>query len=361
SESTTTGTLDPKAPLAPPANVVAEVGNIPGSLGNGPYGTVELQWFAPQSDAASGVMYNVYRRLTGSTSCYGPPLPNLFHVEANLAFYSGSISLQAETVEDNTAPYLVTACYAIAAVDGSGEGPKSQEVCATPYEKLSPSETQWGVQNWPNPAVNIDNSGGSQSSAVTVVLTWNEIPQSGNSGMGGYAASGYVISRSSNGGATFNSLTTVAESVNATTANQLTYVDTVSKGESYVYDITPLDSAGNLGVPYNLKTVQIPSGQNSLYIYRNSFDPMTGGSVNIQVGLQQSGNFWVKIYTLNGEYVNTVIPTTYSWGQSNSPYLSTVYTWNGTNSRGQTVASGVYLIHLQGPGFSTDGRVAVIK
>jgi fibronectin type 3 domain-containing protein len=358
--------LQPAAPLAPPSNILAVPGNA----------SVTLNWVTTLSDAGAGGLYNVYRRaLTATPSVYGPPLPNLFHVGPTAASYPSSpisVSLLVESLVD-VAPQglpanpqnLVGVCYCIAAVNGSGEGPKSKEVCVTPFNPVAPCD--------PRLYLNVTNT-------TEVSLSWLAIPQTGNtvtstcqsqSGVssidstgGGYAVASYTVLRSSDGGISYSPIGGVAEPLSATVTTMMAFTDPNQKvGVSYYYRVVPVDDHGNEGLSYDIKFVDIPSGQNNLYVFRNSFDPATGGSVDVQVGLQNAGTFWVKVYTLNGEYVNTIIPPSQASpnGADGNQWLSPRYTWNGKNSSGQTVASGVYLIHLEGTGFHTDARVAVIK
>lgn len=355
--------FQPSAPLLPPTNITAQPGNK----------SVSLWWVTTQSDAAAGGVYNVYRRNEGSggvATAYGPPLSNLFHVGPTVASYpvsSGiSVTLLVQSLVDGPTPTpvpnLTPVCYAITAVNGSGEGPKSKEVCTTPFNAIDPSAFGGGA--FLNLAI---------TNTTAVALSWAAIPLSGNAGVGGYSMlpsaspfiAGYNVYRSDDGGNTYNRLgrlPTQQQPPNATESTPVLYSDTTTaQAHSYYYRVLPYDNGGNEGLPYDLKFVDIPSGKNALYIFRNSFNPATGGTVPVQCGLQGSGTYWIKVYTLNGEYVNTIVPPSQAMGGPNNPWLSPQAVWDGRNAQGQTVASGVYLIHLEGPGYRADGRVAVIK
>ncbi|HTB22712.1 MAG TPA: hypothetical protein VK914_08410 [bacterium] len=349
--------LEPVAPLPAPASLSATVGGYPN--------LVTLDWVSTQSDTSAGATYNIYRRLEySSTTCtsaptYGPPLADGFHVGPSPYSSYGDVTLAANVFVDGSPgepdppQNRVPVCYAVSAVDAAGEGPKSQEVCVTPYNPLAPVNDAWSASIF---------------NTTQVRLQWYDVPAAGNGANGGYATLGYEVERSSNDGNTFTQIAFVNETPGATSSTQQIYTDTnldadgvAVKGVSYYYNIYPVDVSNNAGTGYGIKTVDIPSGTNSLYVYRNSFDPVRGGFVPIQCGLQQPGTYWIKIFTLNGEYVNTIIPPTHEDGQPSNPYLSPQVDWFGNNSRGETVASGVYLIHLQGPGYISDARVAVIK
>ncbi len=76
--------------------------------------------------------------------------------------------------------------------------------------------------------------------------------------------------------------------------------------------------------------------------YPNPFNPST----TLAFDLAQSGHVSLKIYAVDGSYIATVHDGTLGAG------LHT-YEWNGTDQRGQPVASGVYLAELRAP----DGRL----
>jgi hypothetical protein len=277
-------------------------------------------------------------------------------VGPTLVAYPGNVTLLVEAYTDglngvSPPANLVPVCYAIATVNSVGEGPKSADVCTTPFKALDPSQFPGGN------ALTLAISG-----TTSVSLNWADIPVAGNSGNGGYAVEGYEILRSQDGGATYTQVGTVPEPASATAATMGQFVDSnKATGASYYYRVAPVDAGGNLGLSYAIKFVDIPSGQNALYVFKNSFNPARGETVAVQCGLQESGNFWIKVYTLNGEYVNTLMPATRSQGSPSVPWLSAQVLWDGRNASGQTVASGVYLIHLEASGYRADARVAVIK
>jgi flagellar hook assembly protein FlgD len=111
----------------------------------------------------------------------------------------------------------------------------------------------------------------------------------------------------------------------------------------------------------NLLEVVIPTGQNAIHLFCNAFNPAKGGVAPVQYSLQQNGHVWMKVYTLGGEFVRTLFDEQVSGASVTSPYLSAKISWDGRNDQGVTVASGVYLVHLEAPGFHSDARVAVIK
>jgi hypothetical protein len=137
--------------------------------------------------------------------------------------------------------------------------------------------------------------------------------------------------------------------------------DSTGYGAAYTYRVVPVDSAGNEGYSYSLQTVVIPAALNAILVYANAFNPAVGQKLPLQFALQEPGRVWVKIFTLNGEYVATIFDETVPEASPEAPFLSDRKDWDGRNADGQRVASGVYLIHMQGPSFRQNARVAVIK
>lgn len=327
--------MTPRGPLRPPANLTAIAGD----------GTVALRWVVAQSDALLNAKFNVYRRLASGT--YSGPLPDLFHRGPDSSVFV-NVSLVVVTLSDH--PLLdppvdkTSYCYCLAAVNSWGEGPKSREMCVTPFKPLQPPA---GGQR-----LNLTVSG-----KKDIYLAWAAaLPLSGV-GEGGYDVQGYRVYRSQDGGNTYMMLTQVA----AVAAPHYTDQSTVF-GAAYLYRVVPLDTNNNEGLSYSLETVVIPAAKNALLIFKNAFNPAVGESVPMQYSLQEPGHAWVKVYTLNGEFVKVVFDEdTPIHAGDGGVYLSDKKTWDGTNADGQVVASGVYLIHLEANGFRANARVAVIK
>jgi len=87
----------------------------------------------------------------------------------------------------------------------------------------------------------------------------------------------------------------------------------------------------------------------------NLFRPLLGQSMTVDVTIFDSGNVSLKIYTLDGRLVKTLFDAFQPTGSFTAP------PWNGTNSDGKVVASGVYFIHLLGPKLEDKKKIVVIK
>jgi hypothetical protein len=275
-------------------------------------------------------------------------LPELFQLGPEAGAYVGDITqilmswrdgTNAATKPVNRQAY----CYCLAVVNSAGEGPKSMEVCATPFLPLGPPAggTVLGLE---------------VVGKKDVKLQWaTAVPVDLSRAAEAYSLVGYRIYRSENGGNTYALLSETASTTQV-------YTDTSTVfGLAYLYRVVPFDSGGNEGLSYSLQTVVIPASRNAVLVFKNAFNPAVGETLPVQFSLQQPGHAWVKVFTLNGEYVATLFDEDVPAASGDVPYLSQKLTWNGANAAGQIVASGVYILHLEATGFRTNARVAVIK
>lgn len=325
--------MAPQGPPSPPSALIA----VPGD------GTVTLRWVATSAVAASGAKYNVYRRQAGAD--YGSAIPELYQVGPELSDLVGLpavvLTLRDGSGAASPPQNKVNYVYSISSVNKWGEGPKSQEISVTPFRPLDP-----GMNSAANRALGL-----SVLNKKDIALSWGATPDQAASD--GYALASYRVYRSQNGGNNYDLLATLTSTA---------YVDlSTSYGGAYTYRVVPVDVAGNEGYSYTLQTVVIPAAVNSVLLFRNAFNPAIGEQLPVQYAIQQSGHVWVKVFTLNGEYVATIFDEDVPNASADQPFLSSRKTWDGHNSEGQLVASGVYLIHLEAPGYRQNARVAVIK
>ena len=353
----TLAVMNPVWPQPAPKALTALAGNA----------QVTLRWVANQADANLGGTYNVYRRQLGlGPSDYGASavLPWLQQVGPSARDYTGGGAGQlVETLSDPPASLssvpapgppsnTFTYCYSIAVVDGQGEGPRSAEVCASPFLPLAAPL---------NVSVTVATSAVVAGTSPSLWIGWTGCPS--QSGMGGYAVLGYRVYRSQDGG---NNFTQVGGLVLPPGSGSSPYAYGVSDtttafGASYLYRVVGVDTQFNEGTTSRLVPALIPTGDNAIHVYRNAFDPARGEVLPVQYSIQQNGHAWMKVYTMSGEYVTTLFDETVSGAGPQQPYLSAKINWDGKNSQGQTVASGVYLLHLEAPGYHANARVAVIK
>ncbi len=93
----------------------------------------------------------------------------------------------------------------------------------------------------------------------------------------------------------------------------------------------------------------------SLTPLNNVFDPSLGQSTTIRYYFKSDGRVTLKVYTLQGRLIRTLIDDVRGAGVYSDA------SWDGKNDDGVTVASGIYLVHIEAPNFSNSQKVAVVK
>ena len=88
--------------------------------------------------------------------------------------------------------------------------------------------------------------------------------------------------------------------------------------------------------------------------FNNVFNPNRGGKTTIRYDVEGSGKLTMKLYSRSGAYVATVY-------EGDVPAGKGAVDWNGRNASGFVVASGVYLLKIEGPGLNKTVKVAVVK
>ncbi len=86
----------------------------------------------------------------------------------------------------------------------------------------------------------------------------------------------------------------------------------------------------------------------------NNYFRQGSGWTTIWYKIDKPGNVILKLYTIDGKLVNTLVDEYKTTGE----YFAL---WTGRNSEGKYVASGIYLIHLEAPGISTTKKICVVK
>src|SRR5205809_158605 len=186
----------PTAPAGPPGapqGLVATAGDA----------TVTLTWSAPSSNGGSPITnYRIYR----GTSSNGETL------KATI----GNVLTYTDTSVTNGVTYY----YQVSAMNGAGEGPRSNEASATPSAPPPPSTP-------PSAPTNLVATVGN----AQVGLTW-QTPASN----GGSPITNYKIYRGTTSG---------GETLVATIGNQLSYSDGgLTNGVTYYYQVSALNNVG---------------------------------------------------------------------------------------------------------------------
>lgn len=125
---------------------------------------------------------------------------------------------------------------------------------------------------------------------------------------------------------------------------------------SYTVNVKALDSAGNWGPVATFFFIYVKATPTaSAFTPRgNVFNPKLGQSMTLNYALAQSGRVKAVLLTMQGEPVKTLVDADLPVGNYSTP-------WRGDNDGGRTVATGIYLLVIEAPGYRKTLKVAVIK
>jgi hypothetical protein len=84
--------------------------------------------------------------------------------------------------------------------------------------------------------------------------------------------------------------------------------------------------------------------------YPNPFNPST----TIAFGIPQAGEVTIAIYNLKGQLICTLVSGAVAAGRHQ-------VVWDGTDSTGEKVASGVYIYRLEAKGFVANKKLVLMK
>ena len=176
----------------------------------------------------------------------------------------------------------------------------------------------------------------------TVNLTWSTATEVNNYG--------FDVERSS-GNSGWQKIGFVAGSGNSNSTKNYSFTDKPSGGTSFSYKLKQIDVDGSFQY-YDPVTVSlaVSSAPQLLQNSPNPFNPST----TIKFYIPNASDVSIKIYDIMGREVTTLINQQATAGYHN------VY-WNGKNSRGENVASGVYLYRLTAGNFSETKKMNLLK
>ncbi|HRQ44203.1 MAG TPA: hypothetical protein PLB12_07630 [Candidatus Goldiibacteriota bacterium] len=279
---------------------------------------VRLVWTSISPDS-----YSVYRKTTQTAAEFGPP------IAYNLGF-------DVKEYVDSSVMNNVTYIYAVAAVNDSGEGPKSNPVAATPYlAAVIPADASIRYE--------IDNK-------KDVKLWWNAASD------GTYQVAGYSVFRSRDNGFTYTHLTITPSVITG-------YTDTSTEWDNnYLYMVRVVDSGGNTDATYTPLKVELPLPKNKIRVFSNLVDLSKGEKLKLKYLLVKSGKVKLFVTTLSGVHVRTLVEADLEPDISKDrPFESADIFWDGTNQSGKKAASGAYLLILEMEGVRVIEKVAVVK
>jgi Zn-dependent metalloprotease len=119
--------------------------------------------------------------------------------------------------------------------------------------------------------------------------------------------------------------------------------------EVFGYNVTGSTISLGLSNPLNLTT-----NLSDVHAWNNVFNPANGQKTTVRYDLTAPGHLTMRLYSLNGALVATLFDGDVTAGKGSVD-------WTGHNNAGSTVASGIYLLQVQGPGLNKMQKIAVIK
>ncbi len=181
-----------------------------------------------------------------------------------------------------------------------------------------------------------------------------------------YPLGGYSVYRSSDGGGTYQLVSIFGSGVTSC-------LDPVSilNETSYTYTVYAFDAPPNVNTsdpnmihqsPYG--TILAPSLSTSTALDRNSLRPFGAPNeqvVDIRFVVTSPGNVQIKVYSLSGTFIKQLVNRNFGIGIFGGPGDPNPVQWDGRNTNGNLVASGVYLITTEMNGLQQIDKIAVIK
>lgn len=143
---------------------------------------------------------------------------------------------------------------------------------------------------------------------------------------------------------------TVTASVNISGLSTATYTGTITIADSNASN-TPQTIAVTLSV-----TTTAAGSEDEIVTLQNNvmnFATNPSAQVDISFDIAQSGNVMIKIYTLDGVLVKTLLDENQSAGTISEQ-------WNG-KVESSLVPSGIYYVHIEAPGITETKKVCIVK
>ena len=176
----------------------------------------------------------------------------------------------------------------------------------------------------------------------SVRLTWNTATEVNNYG--------FEIERSSNDSG-WHKIGFVAGAGNSNSPKNYSFIDNPSGALSFSYRLKQIDINGQFKY-YDAVTVSL-TNDTKPQLLQNSPNPFNPSTI-IKFYIPNKSNVTIKIYDMLGRQVTTLFNKLTSSGYHN------VY-WNGKDSRGENVSSGVYLYRLTAGSFTETKKMNLLK
>lgn len=175
----------------------------------------------------------------------------------------------------------------------------------------------------------------------------------GDKGPFNFSISGEIISAGVTAQLTQSGQPAIAGSGLVRTDDQTLTVDFNTVGQpTGLWNLVLTNANGQTGTLANAVLLDFSGG--SVSIADNLMRPRLGDRARVTINIFQPGVVSLKIFTLTGEAVATLY-------EGNANAGTTTFLWDGKNSAGRTVASGVYLLKATGPKLNLIDKIVVVK
>jgi hypothetical protein len=143
----------------------------------------------------------------------------------------------------------------------------------------------------------------------------------------------------------------VPGSGNSNSPKNYSYTDNLSGGSSFSYRLKQIDVDGKFKY-YDAITINLEES-NKAQLFQNKPNPFNP-STTIKYYIPSTSDVVIKIYDILGREVRTLI------NQQTTAGYHIVY-WNGQDSRGEEMASGIYLCRLTAGSYSETRKMNLLK
>lgn len=118
-----------------------------------------------------------------------------------------------------------------------------------------------------------------------------------------------------------------------------------------VFGYNVAGSTVSLGVS---NAIDLTTNDSDVRAYNNVFSPARGEHATFKWDVLSAGHLRMRLYTMSGTFIENVLDEDVPAGKG-------AVDWEGRNSIGSDVASGIYLLRVEGPGLNKTVKVAVVK
>jgi hypothetical protein len=262
--------------------------------------------------------------------------------------YGDSTALPSNPISGNYGTVTVPSLYALAAgqelaYNASSLSQSSLDNYSNWLKQASTSATPKTLNGGSNNTLPVELASFSASvKGSTVQLTWSTATEVNNYG--------FDVERSS-GNSGWQKIGFVAGAGNSNSPKDYSFTDNPSGGTSFSYRLRQIDVAGSFKY-YDAVTVNLTLSDEPQLLQNspNPFNPST----SIKFYIPNNSDVSIKIYDVLGREVTTLV------NQQTTAGYHIVY-WNGKDSRGEDVSSGIYLYRLTAGSISQTKKMNLLK